>query len=154
MKSSSRLLAIFGAAIGLLLLVTVVLVLAFSGKGTLPLLPQDTPEGTVQRYLLAVEDGDYLAAYNYLASSLNPKPPYEQWKSPFNVPSDNPAYKVTLGKINTGISEAAVEVIVEVFRPGSPFENPVRTSQITFFLKIEGSDWKITSPMDIWWLLY
>jgi hypothetical protein len=120
-KSSSGLLVIFGAVIGLLLLLTIVLVLVFSGKGSLPLLSPDTPEGTVQGYLLAIEDGDYLSAYNYLSSSINPKPPYDQWKSPFNLPLDNSAYKVTLGKINTGTSEATVEVIVEIFRPGSPF---------------------------------
>jgi hypothetical protein len=153
-KTSSGLLAIFGVAIGILLLLTVVLVFVFSGKGTLPLLSPDTPEGTVQGYLLAIEDGDYLSAYNYLSSSMNLKPPYDQWESPFNVPLDNPAYKVTLGKINTGTSEATVEVIVEVFRPGSPFENPVRTNQITFFLKQEGIGWKISSPVDIWWLQY
>jgi hypothetical protein len=70
-KTSSGLLAIFGVAIGILLLLTVVLVFVFSGKGTLPLLSPDTPEGTVQGYLLAIEDGDYLSAYNYLSSSMN-----------------------------------------------------------------------------------
>jgi hypothetical protein len=153
MISSNRLLAIFGVAIGLLLLVTIVLVLILSSRSTLSLLPQNTPEGTIQRYLLAIESGDYLSAYNYLSSSADTKLPFDQWKNPINVTVDNPAYKVTLGKINTSATEATVEVIVEVFRPGSPFANPVRTNQ-TFSLNLEGLNWEITSPVDIWWLLY
>ncbi len=154
MKSSGRLLAIFGLAVGLLVLVTVVLVLVFSGNGSMTLLSRDTPEGTVQRYLLAIGDGDYLEAYGYLAPVVSYKPSYEEWKRPFTVTSELPAYRVTLGKINARTDDATVEVIVDIFRPGSPFENPVRTNRITFFLTKDAENWKITSPLDIWWLMY
>lgn len=66
MKTSSRMLIGFGSAIAVLIIVTVVLVLTL-GQGSSATLPGDTPQGTIQRYLLAVQNKDYAEAYNFLA---------------------------------------------------------------------------------------
>ena len=63
MKSSNRALVGLGIALGVLVIATVVLVLTL-GRGSAPLLAQDTPEGAVQRFLLALQDGDYQKAYD------------------------------------------------------------------------------------------
>ena len=154
MKSSSRWLLVFGITIGVLVIVAVVLVLTLAKPGGTPLLPEDTPEGTVQRYFLALQAGDYVTAYSYIIPPPTEKYPYEEWRSPFISSGEKPEWKVTLGKSAVKDSEATVDVVVDVFRPGGPFDNPVRTNQITFFLTKEGTSWKITSPWDVWWLFY
>jgi len=147
------LLLAFGVAIGVLVIVAVVLVLTIPGGG-IPLLPEDTPEGTVQRYLLALEAEDYLKAYSYLSPAPDEKIPYEPWREPLVPFGERPGWKATLGESVVRGDEATVKVKVDVFRPGGPFRNPVRTHDIAFFLKKEGASWRITSPVDVWWIFY
>jgi len=150
-KSSSRWLLIFGVTIGVLVIVAVVLVLTMPTPET-RLLPEDTPEGIVQRYFLALQAEDYVTAYSYLSPPPTEKYPYEEWRGPFISSEEKPGFKVTLGKSAVRGNEANVEVTVDTFRPSGPFDNPVRTQHITFFLKKEGTSWKITSPWDVRWL--
>ena len=153
MKSSSRWLLIFGVAIGILVILAIVLVLTMPDQEA-RLFPEETPEGTVQRYFLALKTEDYVTAYSYLSPPPTEKYPYEEWRSPFTSFDEKPAFKVTLGKSAVKDTEATVDVVVDVFRPSGPFDNPVRTHHVTFFLKKEGTSWKITSPWDVWWLFY
>ena len=96
MKSSSRLLLISAVAIAILVIVAVVLVLTMPGEESVSLLPEDTPEGTVQRYLLALQVEDYLKAYSYLSPQRTDKIPYEEWR--LVSPGERPGWKATLGK--------------------------------------------------------
>ncbi len=152
MRSSRRWLFAFGLAIGLLVIVTVVLVLTTSSRGDEPLLPEDTPEGTVQRFLLAVRDGDYLAADSYLSPTIHDNTDYDLRRNRVVGPGEEPGWRVTLGKSIVRDDEATVDVTVSVFRPRGPFENSVSTHLVTFFLKKEGTSWSITSPVNLWWL--
>ena len=153
MKSSSRWLLIFGVTIGVLVIVAVVLVLTMPTPET-RLLPEDTPEGTVQRYFLALQAEDYVTAYSYLSSSSRENNPYEVWREYFISFEEKPEWKVTLGESAVKGSEATVDVVVDIFRPGGRFfDYPVRTQQ-TFVLEKEGTSWNITSPWYVWWLFY
>jgi hypothetical protein len=67
--------------------------------------------------------------------------------------------KVTLEKSTVSDSEATVYVVVDIFRASEPFENPpfenpVYTQHVTFFLEKEGTSWKITSPTYVGWFFY
>ncbi len=152
MKSSRRWLLAFGLAIGVLIIVTVALVLTTSSQGDEPLLPEDTPEGTVQRFLLAIRDEDYLAAESYLSPTVDDKIAFDLRQNRLAGPGDGPGWKATLGKSIVRDDEATVDVTVDVFRPRGPFENSVRTYQVTFFLKKEATSWSIISPINLWWL--
>jgi hypothetical protein len=154
MKSSNRLLLIFGAAIGVLIITAVVLVLTIGEPGKAPLLPADTPEGTVQRYLLAVESENYLEAYGYLSSRDDNKLTYEVWGDPYIRSRDRPGWKATLGKSSVMGEEATVEVTIDVFRPSGPFDNPVQTNYTAFHLVEEDGSWKITDPFGLWIFRY
>jgi hypothetical protein len=150
-KPSSRWLLIFGAAIGFLIIVAIVLVFTMAKPENTSLLPEDTPEGTVQRYLLAIEDKDYAIAYSYLSFPSDNKISYEKWKESFSWYREKNETKVTLGKSEVTGNEANVDVTVDVFRPSGPFDNPVYTHHTTFSLKKEGASWKITSPTYAGW---
>ncbi len=152
MRSSRRWLLIFGLAIGILIIATVVLVLITASPEDESLLPEDTPEGTVQRFLLAVRDEDYLAAESYLSPTIDDKIAYDLRRNRVAGPGEGPGWKATLGKSVVRNDEATVDVMVDVFRPRGPFENSVRTYQVTFSLKKEGTSWRIISPVNLWWL--
>ncbi len=152
MKSSSRWLYLFGTAIGVLVIVTVVLALTIGAPFNETLLSEDTPEGTVQRYLVAVRDGDYLAAEDYLSTEDDDRTELKFLRNQPIDSSEAPGWKATLGDTIIKDDEATVEVTVDIFQPRGPFENALNTRQTTFFLIKEEGAWKITSPVNIWWL--
>lgn len=156
MKSSNRFLLWFGITIGLLVIVTVVLVLTVGSKPA-ELLPADTPEGVVQRFLQAVQDNDYQKAYTYLhvveKGVVMTYASWATWISP-SPRSDRQAWKATLGDTLLTGSTATVDVIVETFQPGGPFEDPVNSHQVRFNLgKIDGT-WYITTRPPMYYFMY
>ncbi len=155
MKNSSRTLLSFGIALGVLVIATLVLALTL-GKGNAPLMSENTPQGVIQRYLLAIQEKNYLAAYNYLAPSdpknvNEPIRSYDMWLQQVQN-SVNSTWKANLGKVTISGETANVDVSIEVLRPDGPFGNPVNANNITFFLKMVGANWLIISPADLYWL--
>jgi hypothetical protein len=61
---------LFGALAFVVALVATGLTVALVTTRDVDLLPANSPEGVVQRYLLALEDEDYEEAYGYLSSEL------------------------------------------------------------------------------------
>jgi hypothetical protein len=146
----------FGLGILVLVIITVVLALTL-GQSNAPPLAAGTAEGTVQRFLLAVQSKDYLTAYNYLV----PPPTPIDLKSPprsfdyFSSSAQNmPAHtwKANLGKTTIDGDSATVNITLEVFTSGGPFGNPIQTHDVVFFLTKTSGQWLITSPTDLFWL--
>lgn len=155
-KSSSRSLFVFGVAIGVLVIVAIVLVFTLPGQGSASLLPEDTPKGIVQRFFLALEAEDYQKAYSY-TSFPSGTPKYEEWRDSAISSREergSESMRITLGESVVTDNEATVDVVVDVFSPGVPFENPVRTNHTIFSLEKAETSWKITSPTYVWWLCY
>ncbi len=155
MKTSSRTLLGFGIAIAVLIIVTIILVLTL-GQGNAPLLSENTPQGVVQRYLVAVQEKNYPAAYAYLVpqdpKNLNSPPQtYDNWL--ISVQNNtNTTWKASLGTVTTTGDSATVIVMIDVFRAGGPFSNPVNSHTTTFILRQSGLSWLIISPTDLYWL--
>ena len=151
MKSSSRWLLIFGVAVSVLVVVTVALVLFTRDSASL--LPEDTPQGTTQRFLMAVQDEDFQKAYSYLSLYEQEKEmPYDGWVNNPMFRSSQSTWKATLSDTRLTGDEATVEVNIDVFRPGGPFEDPVRRHLVFFQLKKVDNSWFITSPPNLYWL--
>jgi hypothetical protein len=151
MKASTRFLVISGVAIGALVVVTAVLVLTLGNGGSTSLLPEDTPEGVVQRFLMALESEDYGEAYSYLSSSAREEVFYWQWVNSVDLYREKYAWRATLGESSVVGNQATVEVTVALFQPGGLFD-PTRTYHLTFHLDKEGDSWGITSPTRFWFL--
>ncbi|MFH0847531.1 MAG: hypothetical protein V1894_05730 [Chloroflexota bacterium] len=146
MKSSNRWLIGFVAAIGVIVLVAVILVL--TARNNVSLLPEDTPEGVVQRFLLALQEKDYPKAYGYLSLTENyKKVSYEDWlkQVPPYYGTSSPTWKATLGKTTPTGDRATVEVFVDVFRQTGSIESSVQTQQVLFQLTRISGTWLITS---------
>jgi hypothetical protein len=71
-----------GILIGIAVLVVVALAVFFIRRDNQSYISEDSPEGVVHNYVLAVLNGDYQKAYGYLAD-LDHKPTYEQFRDAF-----------------------------------------------------------------------
>ncbi len=155
MDSSRRWLVIFACVVGALVVASTVLALITSGKEA-DLLPEGTPEGTVQRYLVALQEGELRQAYDYLHFDSSQRiESYDDWLdmvSRGRPAVDMSSWKATLGRASVGEDTASVSVTIETFRPSGPFENPVRSQQINFELVLLEDNWLIASPVYVYWL--
>jgi hypothetical protein len=155
MNSSRRLLIIFAIVIGVLVIATVSLVL-LTKENKVTLLPEDTPQGTVQSYLIAIQERNYQKAFGYLSFDSSRKiTTYNDWLNSVTiVPQtyNQTTWKATLGKIMENGDSATVEVTIDTFRPGGPFEDTLRSQQIIFQLSKIADKWLINSPTYIYWI--
>jgi hypothetical protein len=155
MQTSRRILIGFGAGIVVLIAAAIVLVVT-TGHRNPPMLAADTPEGTVQRYLLAIQEKNYRAAYDYLLlpNPNQPKVPtesYDNWLLSTRFSGDS-TWKASLGSVEISGDTASLNVIIDIFRAEGPLGNPIRSQNTTFLLKKSGNDWRIISPFDLYWL--
>jgi len=153
MNSSNKILLWFSAALAVLVIITVSLVFTV-GRQTPAVLPENTPDGTVQRYLQALQDKDYLTAWNYLSPSPDDKTlTYSNWVT--SLPTyygPESSWKASLDKVSDDGTKATVEVTIETFRAGSPLGSSVRTSNVLFTLSKASGRWLITAPTYIYWI--
>ncbi len=156
MKSANRLL--LGIGITIVALAAIAVALVLFTQNNVVLLPQDTPEGTVQRFLIAIQDKDYPKAYNYLRiTEKDLKVSYDDWVR-FDIPmmasTAQPAWKATLGKTTISGNNASVEVFVDTFRPNAngPFGSSTYTQLIMFQLTKADNSWLITTRPPLYWL--
>jgi hypothetical protein len=147
-------LIIFTFATGILVIATVSLVLLTKGN-EVALLPENTPQGIVQRYLIAVQEKNYQNAFSYISFDPAEKiQTYNDWIGMVGGPqmSNQSEWKATLGKTTQNGDNATVEITIDTLRPGGPFANSMSSQQIVFqLIKIDGK-WLIRSPTYIYWI--
>jgi len=132
-----------GILIGIGVLVVIALAVFFTRQDTQTYVAEDTPEGVVHNYVLAVLNRDYEKAYGYLAD-LEFKPTYEEFRRPFlngYVRPDDTA--VDVGESEISGDEASVEV-VQIFNSGDPFSSGYRDVQRAILVRQNGA-WKLSS---------
>lgn len=155
MKTSNRWLVIFGAILAAITIAVVALVLLRSGEAD-TLLPADTPQGTVQRFLTAYKDRNYAEAATYLkledAGVNNPNgSPADAWHQATLNPPPEGAWKATLLHTDTYGDQAAVTVEISFFRSDAALSNPTITNQFSFELTRQDGVWRITALPYFWW---
>lgn len=132
-----------GILIGIGVLVVVALAVFFTRQDTQTYMAEDTPEGVVHNYVLAILNKDYEKAYGYLADLKN-KPTYEEFRRPFLNgyvrPNDT---AVDVGESEIDGDEASVEV-AQIFNSGDPFSTGYRDVQRAILVKQDGA-WKLSN---------
>jgi hypothetical protein len=132
-----------GILIGIGLLVVVALAVFFTRKDTQTYISDETPEGVVHNYVVAVLNKDYEKAYSYLAD-LDNKPTYEEFRDSFLKGMVNPNNSgVDVGQSDITGDDATVEVTL-VYNPSDPFSTGYRDTQRAILVKQNGI-WKISS---------
>jgi hypothetical protein len=141
---------LMGILIGIGVLVVVALVVFFTRPDTQTYVADDTPEGVVHNYVLALINKDYEKAYGYLAD-LEYKPTYEEFRqSFFERYSDSYNAAVDVGVSVIQGDEASVE-ISRIYNSGDPFSGASRNISRVALVKQNGA-WKITYMLeyDFW----
>ena len=137
--------------VGIGILIVLALVLFFMRKDTqASYMPDDSPEGVVHNYALALYNGDYQKAYNYLAEKEY-KPTFEQFRTPFlNHYVDVNSAGLEIGEIKIESDEAFVTVYM-IYNPSDPFSSGYRGQEVAQLVLQNGS-WKIVQmPYNFWY---
>jgi len=132
-----------GILIGIAVLIVVALAVFFSRRGTQTYAREDSPEGVVHNYILAILNKDYKKAYGYLAD-LDNKPTYDEFRKAFLqgvVNPNNSALDIGKSEINGDL--AYVEVAM-IYSPSDPFSTGYRDVQRAVLVK-QSDGWKLTS---------
>jgi len=139
-----------GILIGIGVLVIAALAVFFTRKDTQTYASDDTPEGVVHNYVVAVLEKDYEKAYGYLAE-LDNKPAYDNFRQAFLNRSVNPQDSaVDIGEAEINGDEAYVEVAL-VYNPSDPFSTGYRDIQRAGLVNQNGA-WKLSSmPAYYFW---
>lgn len=139
-----------GILIGIAVLVVIALAVFFSRRGTQTYIPEETPEGVVHNYVLAVLNKDYQKAYGYLADLEN-KPTYEQFRDAFLKGIVNPnSSAIDVGKSEINGDTASVEVAM-IYNQSDPFSTGYRDVQRAILVK-QSDGWKLSSmPYFYFW---
>ena len=139
-----------GILIGIGLLVIIALTVFFTRKDSQTYIGEDTPEGVVHNYVVAILDKDYEKAYGYLAD-LDHKPTLDEFRQSFLNGSVNPNNgAVDVGQSEISNDEASVEVAM-IYNPSDPFSSGYRDTQRALLVKQNGA-WKISSmPTYYFW---
>lgn len=139
-----------GILIGIGVLVIAALAVFFTRRDTQTYVADDTPEGVVHNYVVAVLEKDYEKAYSYLAD-LEYKPDYDEFRQAFLNGLVNPGNSaVDIGDAEVIGDEAYVEVAL-IYNPSDPFSTGYRDVQRAG-LVLENGAWKLTSmPSYYFW---
>lgn len=132
-----------GILIGIGVLIITALAVFFIRKDEQIYIADDTPEGVVHNYVLAVLNKDYEKAYQYLAD-LEHKPSYELFRTSFITGGLYPSNSA----VDVGVSEisgedAYVEVAM-IYNPSDPFSSGYRDVQRAILVRQNGV-WKLSS---------
>ena len=132
-----------GIFIGIGVLIIAALAVFFVRKDTQTYVSEETPEGVVHNYIVAVLEKDYEKAYTYLADLEN-KPTFDQFRDSFVTGMLNPDNSaVDVGDSEITGDDAFVEVAM-IYNSSDPFSSGYRDVQRAILLK-QGNTWKISS---------
>ena len=141
---------LMGILIFIGLLVSAALALFFIRQDTQVYGAEDTPEGVIRNYTLALQKQDFQRAYDYLADKDN-RPIYEAFRRAFltnqlNV-SSNALQVGSVQFLNGG--EATVSVTV-LYAGGGPFTENSSSTDTASLVQQEGA-WKLNyMPYPFW----
>jgi len=138
-----------GILIGIAVLIVLALGVFFVRKDNLTYVADNTPEGVVQNYVVALHKRDFDKAYTYLAD-LKDKPTPEQFRQSFLNHSVDPTNAgLELGKTEISGKTAVVDLGI-IFGPNDPFSGGYRNTEYAQLVQ-ENNAWKIKQmPYSFW----
>jgi hypothetical protein len=140
---------LLGILVGIGVLVIVALGLYFTRQDTQEYVSDNTPEGVVHNYSLAVYREDYEKAYRYLGDAKN-KPTYSEFQTPFfNHYVDPRNVGLEIGESKIAGEEAFVTLYL-IYNTSDPFSSSYRGTE-TAHLERQNGQWKILQmPYSFW----
>ncbi|MBI4313096.1 MAG: hypothetical protein HY681_15165 [Chloroflexi bacterium] len=146
MSASTRWL--IGIAAGIALLVILSIAVALARGGEAPLLDEGKPEGIVQRFLLAVEDKEYVKAHGYLSARLQEGCPISHIREALRWREDNSRETRVEMVEQEAVEEGKTQVRVRVteVNVSPPFGVDEFRHDELYVLVQEDGAWRIDEP--------
>ena len=135
---------LIGVAVFVVTLVVAGLVIALVTTRDADVLPADSPAGTVQRYLLALQDHDYRLAYDYLSAETKRSCDLEDFLR-FARDGELRDSRMTLEDTEVFDGRAIVTARVTVFYPDI-FGPSEYSYDRTFDVRLEQGQWRLDWP--------
>jgi hypothetical protein len=147
MKTDRLLIAIV-TAIGLL--VVAALLLFFFRQGGQDYGPQDTPQGVVRNYVLALEKRDYARAYALLRDAED-KPDFDRFRQDFLTRRVDPSNAAILIQKDWQTGEDTLIDLVVVYASSGPFGDSYRQPEQALLVRNAAGEWKLARmPYPYW----
>jgi hypothetical protein len=144
-----RALAFIAAGIGAVVVLAIAVVL-LAGNRPATTYPEDTPEGTFQRYYAAFEAGDYAAAYAFLSTRAAGRialEEYERQAEDFAAGSDGgPTRRILFDRVTGGGTRRTLHLTVEEFY-GDGLDASRNRYPLNVRMVREGDAWRIDEPL-------
>jgi hypothetical protein len=146
---ADRSLLLIGAGL-VALVVIAALIVVLLGSREAAAFPADSPEGVVQRYLAAFEDGDYQAAQGYFSKRIRDgmdEATYERTVREYGYGADV-SRRVLFDRTELNGDRASVELTVEEYYSGGPFGtgDTYRSSRVITLAREDGA-WRIDDTL-------
>jgi hypothetical protein len=126
----------------LTLIVAGLIAIPLANRRTLALAPATTPDGAVQRFYLALQAGDYPAAYELTSADSKQKLSLEQFHQ--QVQDDSRSTQVRIEKTSIqGDATASVQVSLTSYSSDGLFGTGEYSYDRDLLLRREGTAWKI-----------
>ena len=141
---------LLGILVFIALLVAAALTLFFTRNESQTYGAEDTPEGVVRNYALALQNRDFARAYGYLADKDN-KPTLDAFRQAFlNRQLDISGTAIQIGSVEMiGSDQAMVEVTI-VYAAIDPFSTGWSSNETALLIEQNGA-WRISSmPYPYW----
>jgi hypothetical protein len=141
---------LIGILVGIGVLAVVAVGLFFLRQKQVDYVPDDTPQGVVQDYALALYKQDYQRAYSYLAEGEG-KPDLARFQQVFITSQKTEFDRVglKLGEVSVTGDNAGVSITL-IHASGDPFQGSYRDIQ-SVTLKKQATGWKLTNmPYPFW----
>lgn len=144
--SSRWLVAVAGVVVALILVSVAVALI--NPRGAAETLSEDTPEGIVQRFILAVQDRDFSLAHGYLSDELKKTCTVARMEEspPWRVYMPEDSRIALLGKEELSSGRMQVRVRVTQVNVSPPFGVSEYSHQERYVLVQENGEWRFTEP--------
>ena len=150
MTASTKWLIGMGAALGVLVVAAVIGAL-ISGGGQTELFPEDVPEGITQRYVLAMIDGDFDEAWEYLSPELQAGCALQEWRKVTRRQSHLEESQILLNEVDRiNDTEVTVSLNRRMTSQPDPFDFSFSAEESTYHFeefrlkKQEDNAWRIS----------
>lgn len=141
---------LLGILVGIAALVLLSLVVFFVRPAELEYGEENTPEGVVRNYIVALHLKDYERAYSYLAEDPR-KPTYDAFIEPFMLNYFNPTDNgVEILEAQISADKASVEMSL-IYNTSDPFGGGYRNNDSALLVR-QNNQWKIKQmPHPFWY---
>lgn len=150
MKQDRFLIAIVA---GILLLVVVAVVVVLTrAPGSEEYRADDTPEGVVHNYFLAIQREDFSKAYGYLSDELENKPTLEQFIQEAGSSGSNQEASLKIGAVSQSDGVTQVKITLTTYSAGGLFDsNRYSNDDIALLRQSDAGQWRLTQfPYPYW----